>query len=52
MTRMRDSILHTLAEGTSVLYQKTELCVVYINGQYWGHYNMRERIMRRLHLPV
>ena len=43
-TRMRDSVLTTLAEGTGVFYQKTELCVVYINGIYWGHYNMRERI--------
>lgn len=44
LTRMRDSILTSLAEGTEVFYQKTELCVVYINGEYWGHYNMRERI--------
>lgn len=44
MTRMRDSILTSLAEGTGVFYQKTELCVVYINGQYWGQYNMRERV--------
>ena len=26
------------------MYQETELCVVYINGEYWGHYNIRERI--------
>ena len=44
MSRMRDSILTSLAEGTGVFYQKTELCVVYINGQYWGQYNMRERV--------
>ena len=44
MTRMRDSILTSLARGTDVLYQETELCVLYINGEYWGHYNMRERI--------
>ena len=43
-TRMRDSVLTDLAEGTGVMYQATELCVVYINGQYWGQYNMRERI--------
>ena len=41
---MRDSVLQTLAENTSVMYMETELCVVYINGQYWGHYNIRERI--------
>ena len=44
LTRMRDSILTSLARGTDVLYQETELCVLYINGEYWGHYNMRERI--------
>ncbi len=43
-TRMRDSVLQTLAENTSVMYMETELCVVYINGEYWGHYNIRERI--------
>ena len=43
-TRMRDSILTSLAENTSVMYQETELVVVYLNGEYWGHYNLRERI--------
>ena len=43
-TKMRDSILTALAADTTVMYQETEPCVVYINGQYWGLYNMRERI--------
>ena len=43
-TRMLDSVLSALTEGTGVMYQETELCVVYLNGEYWGHYNMRERI--------
>ena len=43
-TRMRDSVLSGLAEGTSVLYMETEICVLYLDGQYWGHYNIRERI--------
>lgn len=43
-TRMRDSILTDLAENTDVMYQTTEIVVVYINGQYWGQYNLRERI--------
>ncbi len=43
-TRMRDSILTDLADDTSVYYQKTELCVVYINGVYWGQYNIREHV--------
>jgi hypothetical protein len=43
-TRMRCSILSTLAEGTSVLYQDVVVGVLYINGEYWGHYNLRERV--------
>ena len=43
-TRMRDSVLTALTAGSSVMYQDTKLCVVYLNGEYWGHYNMRERI--------
>ena len=43
-TRMRDSVLCALAEGTSVLYQETEICILYLDGQYWGQYNIRERI--------
>ena len=26
------------------MYQDTALCVVYLNGEYWGCYNMRERV--------
>lgn len=43
-THMRDSILAALAADTGLLYQETEVCVVYVNGEYWGLYNMRERI--------
>lgn len=43
-TRMHDSILTSLLEDTCVMYQETELCVVYVNGQYYGHMNMRERV--------
>lgn len=43
-THMRDSVLSALARNTSVMYQETTLCVLYLNGQYWGAYNMRERI--------
>ena len=43
-TRMRDSILTALAADTGVYYQETELCVVYLNGQYYGHYNIREHV--------
>ena len=43
-TFMRDSILSALAADTSVLYRETEVCVAYVNGRYWGVYNMRERV--------
>ena len=42
-TRMRDSVLTSLADSSDgLLYQMTEVAVAYINGQYWGHYNLRE----------
>ena len=43
-TRMRDAVMQSLAEDTSLMYQETEVGVLYIDGQYWGHYNLRERI--------
>lgn len=43
-TRMRDSVLTALARDTSVMYQETEICVLYLDGQYWGQYNLREHI--------
>ena len=43
-TRMRDAVMQRLAAGTSVDYQETEIGVLYIDGEYWGHYNLRERI--------
>ena len=45
--RMRDSILTSLAKDTSVMYQETEVCVLYLDGRYWGHYNLRERVNSR-----
>ncbi|MDR2515036.1 MAG: CotH kinase family protein [Christensenellaceae bacterium] len=42
--RMRDVICTAPMLGQDVLYQESEVCVVYINGEYWGHYNMRERV--------
>ena len=43
-TRLRDAVLTSLAEGTGVLYQSATPVVVYLNGDYWGHSNLRERI--------
>ena len=47
-TFMRDSILSALAADTSVMYRETEVSVVYVNGRYWGVYNMRERVSNEM----
>ena len=43
-TRFKDAMLTRLALGTGLFYQESATCVVYLNGQYWGQYNLRERI--------
>ena len=43
-TRLRDIVASSLAEDQDILYQDHEVIQVYINGRYWGHYNLREKI--------
>lgn len=43
-TRLRDVVASSLAEGQGILYQDHVVIQVYINGEYWGHYNLREKI--------
>ena len=43
-TRMRDAVLQQLAVGAGLMYQEYEIGVLYLNGQYWGQYNLRERV--------
>ena len=43
-TRLRDVVASSLAEGQEILYQDYQVIQVYINGEYWGHYNLREKI--------
>ena len=43
-TRLRDVVASSLAEGEDILYQDHVVIQVYINGEYWGHYNLREKI--------
>lgn len=43
-TRLRDVVASSLAENQGILYQDHEVIQVYINGEYWGHYNLREKI--------
>ncbi len=47
-TRINDDFQSRLLDklGTTVIHQATNPVVVYLNGLYWGHYNMRERVDR------
>ena len=47
-TRLLDAWQHELMQsyGTTVIHQSWNPVVVYLNGEYWGHYNMRERVDR------
>ena len=44
--KFRDELATGLLVGSDVnfLYQAYKPCVLYLNGKYWGHYNMRERV--------
>ena len=42
--RMRDVALTSLAKGLDLMYQDAVPVVVYINGEYWGQYNLREKV--------
>ena len=37
-------MISSLAEPLNIIYQDALVIEVYINGQYWGHYNLREKI--------
>lgn len=45
-TRVLEGMQHRLVDqtGSSVITQAWKPVIVYLNGEYWGHYNMRERI--------
>ena len=43
-TRLRDVVISSLAEPLDIIYQDALVIEVYINGQFWGHYNLREKI--------
>ena len=42
--RMRDTLGAYLARQAGLLNQESEVCVMYLNGQYYGQYEIRERI--------
>ncbi len=41
---IRDPFIDSLAAATEVMYQESEMCVLYLNGEYYGVYDIRERI--------
>ncbi|MBO4878386.1 MAG: CotH kinase family protein [Ruminococcus sp.] len=43
-TRFRDKLVQRLAAGHDFLTQGTEPCIVFIDGEYWGHYEITEKI--------
>ena len=43
-TRLRDAVISSLAEPLDIIYQDALAIEVYINGEFWGHYNLREKI--------
>ena len=44
MSFMRDSVLTSLMRGSSLMFQEHELCVVYLDGEYYTMCYIRERI--------
>ena len=40
--RLRDSFFSKVVKGLNIEYAETRLVVVYVNGQYWGIYDLNE----------
>lgn len=56
-TRIRDILSQRLMKGPTVDYQAYEPAILFLNGQYWGQYEIRERqdaeyIERNYGIPV
>lgn len=43
-TMFRDGMMKTLIEGTEIDYQAYKPAVLYLNGEYWGIHNIREKV--------
>ena len=41
--RLRDAVLSEISDGIGLYYQAGRPIILYINGQYYGHYNLREK---------
>lgn len=44
LTMFRDALISSLAQGTEVDVQAYRPSIVFINGQYWGLHNIREKV--------
>ena len=44
LTKIRDALMGQLFADTNVDYQSYRPSVMYLNGEYWGIYNIREKI--------
>lgn len=44
ITQLRDAVLTSLMAGSAVDFQANRPVATYINGDYWGLYNLREKI--------
>ena len=45
MTKIRDAFIHrAVIDVTDIDVMDSRPCVVYINGEYWGLYNIREKV--------
>ncbi len=43
-SRIRDALMCTLAQEIGLDTQSYRMSVVYLNGEYWGHYNIRDKL--------
>jgi hypothetical protein len=43
LTRFRDSLCHSLVKNTNIDIMAFSPAKVFLNGVYWGHYNIREK---------
>ena len=41
--RLRDCVLMEVSDGLGLYYQAGKPVIVYLNGEYYGHYNLREK---------
>ena len=43
-TRFRDKLIQSLVSDRAFLTQGTEPCILFIDGEFWGHYELTEKL--------